>query len=55
MGTVFAHNAKAYNRWRQRRPAVVKRPPMSDAALEAAILRLALDNPGQVIREVRIV
>lgn len=51
MGTVFAYDAKAYNRWTSRRRSAVKRPPLTPEQLEVAIAGIARDFPGQVVVE----
>lgn len=53
LGTIFAHPKaqNQYRRWSQRRDAP-KPVPLGDAALEAAILRIGQQFPGNVERVV---
>lgn len=47
VGTVFAHDAKQYGKWRARKPRRLG-SPLSDAALEAAIRRVGDMFPDHV-------
>lgn len=48
VGTIFAHDGKQHARWmRSRTP---KRPALSEAALEAAIVNIARMFPENVVR-----
>lgn len=52
IGTVFAHDAREYTRWRNRRRAASgKTRGLVGAELEAAVMRIAKLFPNQVIRE----
>ena len=52
VGTIFAHDARQYTRWRSRgeaRPARRERS-LTGAALEAAVMRVAAIFPQNVVR-----
>jgi hypothetical protein len=48
LGTVYAHDSKAYKRWRDR-PKKVRRSSLSDAALESAIMNIGRLFPENVV------
>jgi len=51
MGAVFASNLKAYRRWRAKFDSVAhRRAPLSDKALERAIMNIGQRFPGTVSR-----
>jgi len=53
VGTVLAHDKKAYDRWRSRprTTAAARAKGLTGAALEAAVMRLAQIFPNNVIVE----
>lgn len=51
VGTVFAHDASAYARWRSKhRPGRKRERGLTGAALEDAVMRVAGMFPGNVVR-----
>jgi hypothetical protein len=50
LGTIFAHDRKAFGRWHRRRESKVRRPSLSPAALEQAVMRIAQMFPDNVQR-----
>jgi hypothetical protein len=50
LGTIFAHDRKAFSRWHSRRNAKTRRPSLSGAALEQAVMRIAQVFPDNVQR-----
>jgi len=52
VGTIFAHDAKQYGKWRSRQRSSQRRQRgLTGAALEAAVARVAEMFPGNVISE----
>jgi len=51
MGAVFAHNSRAYRRWRSAFERLAKKPKqLAPDALEAAVMRVAEMFPKNVSR-----
>lgn len=49
VGSIFAHDQKAYDRWQRRPKARSKSRGLTGHALEAAVMRIASQFPDNVV------
>jgi len=49
VGTIFAHDGKQYGKWKTRQRTTRGQRGLTGAALEAAVMRIARQYPGNVI------